>query len=388
MLGLRTGIFVDARDLGHEVLFLHVQGSSMSLSDLLAAAGMSRPRDWRLQVYGAVGFSVSTELVTFGQRSVLSVCVECRLPEPCEGSSDDPVGNALSELGPAGDDSGDSFGSPPGSDEAAGNILVPSQSSNSDLPQHFDARLSFKWKLVSLVHAFPECLPADTSDLQCEVYSLMDDSPSCLRDAFLDSVWARLCSADIFAMDEGASRLSSKQVIQLDVQLPVCSPSTTSIPCFDLERSQCFLPLSDDLLRDFWRFIPFSQLLVPPAGLSDTGRFMHWITQAGLRRSPAPGETLVIPTDGSFAPQACKAAWGLALSVRPSSATCGSGELIGCLWGPLDAFGRYVGDSLGRICGTFMGCLGSFPVAMAWSDDHSLRQRVGALGSRRQVCGS
>ena len=70
------GVFVDARHLGMSIAFVQFSTCTLRLEDILDAAKVRRPAGLRCSVTGAVAYTSSSGLVTFGHRSVLTVKVD------------------------------------------------------------------------------------------------------------------------------------------------------------------------------------------------------------------------------------------------------------------------------------------------------------------------
>ena len=100
-----------------------------------------------------------------------------------------------------------------------------------------------------------------------------------------------------------------------------------------MDAGQCVTPWTLSLESDLCKFVPFSHLRQPPSTLDAPGRFENWVAQ-GTLRSPAPGESLWITTDGSFLPELGKAGWGLVVSAGSANAQAEQ-SFLGCCWGSL-----------------------------------------------------
>ena len=358
----RVGIFLDARDLGYEVQFLCVGGSSMYLKDLLTSADVARPPDKRLRVQGAVSYIASSEHLIFGQRSVLTIAVDdsgaqfpqvlSGLPFQSEGEQGDPSESD------APDDLQDADGQMTSSSSGCSGLGNSLQD-----PYHGRKLHNFMWMPTSRLDAFDECQLADTSDECVDLSTALMISPACLRHAFLDKVWASLTASWDILEDSIAE--GERFQISLDDCLPaytLVDEAEDGIPRFSLDSGQCALPVSDLLLRDLWRFVPFAHLSKPPARLHAPQRFACWMAQADWFRSPGPGECLVLTSDGSYSTDPEQAGWGLAVSVRPDSAQHSPGRLIGCLWGSLQPLQEFLGDALST-----MGAYIAEVVGLLWA---------------------
>ena len=358
----RVGIFLDARDLGYEVQFLCVGGSSMYLNDLLTFADVARPPDKQLRVQGAVSYIANSEHLIFGQRSVLTIAVDdsgaqfpqvlSGLPFQSEGEQGDPSESD------APDDLQDADGQMTSSSSGCSGLGNGLQDAHHGRKLH-----NLMWMPTSRLHAFDECQLADTSEECVDLSTVLMVSPTCLRHAFLDRVWTSLTASWDILEDfivEGE---------RFQICLDDCLPAHThvgepddGISRFSLDSGQCALPISDLLLRELWRFVPLAHLSKPPARLQEPRRFAYWTAQTDWFRSPGPGECLVLTSDGSYSPGPEQAGWGLAVSVRPDSAHHSPGRLIGCLWGSLQLLQEFLGDALST-----MGAYIAEVVGLLWA---------------------
>ena len=181
-----------------------------------------------------------------------------------------------------------------------------------------------------------------------------------LRICWLDKVWMALVKGLGGFFDEESSPRDKPAVISLSAHLPLASSCPSQQ--FDMDHSQCVLPIAEDMLLDFWRFVPFHKLLRPPEGLIRPDRFRQWIGGASFGRSPLPSEDLVVTSDGSFNPLDGSAGWGITLSVRGSEQTNVPGQLTGCAYGPLDVLGQLFSSAL-----LSLGAYAAETVGLLWA---------------------
>ncbi|CAE7641216.1 unnamed protein product [Symbiodinium sp. CCMP2456] len=107
---------------------------------------------------------------------------------------------------------------------------------------------------------------------------------------------------------------------------------------FDLDGRQCLLPCSMQDLASLTHTRPFAALQGPPGDVPQASRFDEWVTLGQVGRSPAPGEILVLTTDGSFSAKSGQAGWAVCLSAVSSSTHELPGTFLGCIYGSMDMF--------------------------------------------------
>ena len=148
-------------------------------------------------------------------------------------------------------------------------------------------------------------------------------------------------------------------------ELGACQPDIMS---FQLDAGQCVTSWNAELERDLCRFVPFSQLRWPPKSLEQACRFDAWV-EHGIRRSPAPGETLLLTSDGSYNPSTGMAGWGLVLAVTTDDDRLPT--FIGCCWGSLRAFVDVDASIVGSVDAYVAEIAGAF-----WAAVGALQLRV------------
>ena len=365
-----SGVFLDVRDLGYEVGFLCLHGPSMFLSDILHAASVRRPPGRVLKVVGAVLYTPSTELVTFGHRTVISVLVDgppLGDPAALPLRADQGINHDGST-----DDSDELPFAYPDLEEIE-NVQGPSGSSSSSgmggTVDFEGGRRANMWKLAHSIDVLAEHKPKDTSVMCDELVTVMDAAIVNCRgaiDAFVNKVIAALWRSDPFydCADEAShasplgESLGSGSAIVLDELLPVCDSgksglhpteaSDTDGRHFRLDFGQCRLPLTEGMLADVCAPKPFSQLRAPPANLSRPERFRDWVAQ-GACRSLLPGEDLLVTCDGSFHPDSGSAGWGIVFSAGFGPCSAEPGVFLGCCWGSLTALRSSLGDRMDAV---------------------------------------
>ena len=361
---MQLGVFLDVRALGYEVRFICLPRSSMFLNDILLAAGVERPAALTLKVLGALSFLPDTEEVIFGQRSVLTVLIVPAADTPSAGLSETsfPTEDDVDD-----DDEGHGRGSssPTTAPPPASTGMGPTDSGNAGSSFTFDGAGSqqcFMWKRVRYEHAVADCQPVDTPDDAALLSSVCYDSLRDLRQDHLGEVWDFLQQACIFQDESSPSAGCEKTSICLDAYLPAYSSSSNPAQRFAIDHGQCLLPVSDDMLRDLWKFVSFAMLPFPPENLKDAHGFQCWVSHSTLRRSPAPDEVLVLTSDGSFFPDSLAAGWGITLSSRSIHDDSGPGTLLGCLWGSFEPFRKFAQEALAT-----MGAYLSEMVGLFWA---------------------
>ena len=316
----KLGLFVDARDLGFCVRFVLLAGSDTTLTELLDVADVGRPPDVSLVVYGAVSFVPSSERLLVGQRSVITIS-RARGRDPAHttlvgrdaGPAPDPSegddGSDYSERPEPASGAGRSAGHRPCAARATSSV-GRSSGRDSDVTS---ASHHVMWMPVSRHDALLECQQADTPAVVGKIPSpspgsslprvadTSDDHPGCshvhysvldgtlptllemsdpgLRICWLDKVWMALVKGLGGFFDEESSPRDKPAVISLAAHLPLASSCPSQQ--FDMDHSQCVLPIAEDMLLDFWRFVPFHKLLRPPRR-PDTSRSIPAVDWWGL----------------------------------------------------------------------------------------------------------
>ena len=99
------GVFLDPRDIESEVVFICLPQRPMSLDQICRHAEVLLPRGWHLTVEGAVLYTPEAQLVTFGQRTVLTIVAHGFVPHAdASDSGDDDDQNDTHDHGPNDDD--------------------------------------------------------------------------------------------------------------------------------------------------------------------------------------------------------------------------------------------------------------------------------------------
>ena len=249
---------------------------------------MGRPPDVPLVVYGAVSSVPSSRRVLVGQRSVITISrARSRDPDHTTlGGRDDGPPPDTSD----GDDDDSDYSERPapasGADRnvkrrptTARAISSPGRRSGLDVADTSASHHSM-WMPVSRHAALPECQQADTPAVNGEIalpLSVMecfqDASPACLhvnnpvmkelpptvlelsdsslRIRWLDKDWLALEKGSGGFFDDQSAQDDKPTVISLAVCLPLASASSSQQ--FDMDHSQCVLPIAEDMLNDFWR---------------------------------------------------------------------------------------------------------------------------------------
>ena len=116
---------------------------------------------------------------------------------------------------------------------------------------------------------------------------------------------------------------------------------------FDLDARQCQLPCSRAMVAQLLHSLPFHKLGMPPLGLPRPERFAGWVSSGSFGRSPAPGELMVLTTDGSFDPRSGAAGWAVTVSLTSSDDFLLPGQFVGCCAGSLSLLRGLVGADFG-----------------------------------------
>ena len=170
--------------------------------------------------------------------------------------------------------------------------------------------------------------------------TVMATSATAARHHYLSCVMRIMCeeavqlgAPDFAAEDMNVPEASRAQpcVVHLDSLIP-SSPThePLSAPMTAFSCPTGFVPA---LKWDLTQFVPWSALLVPPAGLSDEGRFQEWVHHGRVGRVPQAEEVVAVTSDASFQEvNDGSAGWGLVFSIR-NAQDRSSGVFIGCAYG-------------------------------------------------------
>ncbi|CAE7942669.1 unnamed protein product [Symbiodinium sp. KB8] len=133
--------------------------------------------------------------------------------------------------------------------------------------------------------------------------------------------------------------------LQDSLPAPVVAPTVSLCEpeIYDLDALQCLLPGRSDVFLELFGRLPFSSLQPAPQGLEKPWRFSDWLACGCPGRSPGPGHTLVITSDGSYRAQDHAAGWGLSVSILQLGYDSLPGQFVGCLYGPMQPFLTYLG---------------------------------------------
>ena len=99
-----SGVFLDPRDIGSEVTFLALPPQPMTLDRICEYANVPLPAGWQLSVEGAVLYTPRSRMVTFGQRTVLTIVVH---PYDIEPPEEDGLDGSNHEWPSSGEHDGD-----------------------------------------------------------------------------------------------------------------------------------------------------------------------------------------------------------------------------------------------------------------------------------------
>ncbi|CAE7231230.1 unnamed protein product [Symbiodinium sp. CCMP2592] len=116
-----------------------------------------------------------------------------------------------------------------------------------------------------------------------------------------------------------------------------------SVEVFDLDSRQCLLPGTEEALASIFRRVPFAALRPAPGLLPRPERFDFWVRQGCVGRTPSPGETLVVTSDGSYSP--CDGATGWAITFSALDGCGLPGQFLGCVGGSLHPFTSHLGTA-------------------------------------------
>ena len=127
-----------------------------------------------------------------------------------------------------------------------------------------------------------------------------------------------LCLTDLVAVSDGTA------------------PQACPVDVFDLDGRQCLLPGCSDWVESLLSRADLAHLRPPPVRLEKPDRFAAWVDAGCIGRKPAPGETLVLTSDGSFLPNKACTGWGITCSLVDQSLLL-PGQFMGCMHGDMSA---------------------------------------------------
>ncbi|CAE7029298.1 unnamed protein product, partial [Symbiodinium sp. CCMP2456] len=164
-----------------------------------------------------------------------------------------------------------------------------------------------------------------------------------LERSMLDNDYQPMLAASI-ALEEAFARPNhtayhtqvTRPTICLNESIPFGQdmlPSGTEPEVFDLEARQCLLPGTPAQTDWLLQRAPLSLLSGPPHGLNKPDRFAAWVAEGCVGRAPAPGELVVLTSDGSFQDSHGRVGWGLVVSLVESSTLLLPGQFVGCFYG-------------------------------------------------------
>ena len=141
--------------------------------------------------------------------------------------------------------------------------------------------------------------------------------------------------------------LSSPAPISLDALIPEKMLEGTWQPVspeiFPMDGAQCPLPGNAEQVDQLFRKVAFSALGAVPRHLHEPLRFDFWVAEGCVGRSPSPGESLVLTSDGSFRVNDASAGWGLTLSLSSEGHLGTPGQFVGCVYGDVLPYRAYLG---------------------------------------------
>ena len=205
------GIFIDARDLGSAVTFVHVPNCTNNIQDVLELAGIRCFNGLPLRVRGAVAYTPSTGTVTVGHRTVLTIEVDVDFilgwlqgahatvddadgddHEQASGSAGPGLPDGASAAGSAAstNSGGDRSRSPRrdgGGSRGTADVVLPIGDSSSG------SELQFTWNPgYTYDDARDACRQEDTSVCRLGIATLLDAVPCAARDDVLSTTWEGL----------------------------------------------------------------------------------------------------------------------------------------------------------------------------------------------------
>ncbi|CAE7523919.1 unnamed protein product [Symbiodinium sp. CCMP2456] len=204
------------------------------------------------------------------------------------------------------------------------------------------------WDLVDGPTLLEECYAADDSGLfEARV----------VLEALFEHFRARFDAADDAARQvQGAMamgdndrvlgrdpcRLSLYDQLGLDMcpQVAAAGPER-----FEVDVGQCVLPCSVGHVQELCIPLAFSALQGVPPGVERPFRFQDWVEVGCRGRSLAPGEALMLTTDGSFSSRDGVAGWGLVVSAIDARGAL-PGCFLGCAFAPFEE--SLLGAGVGR----------------------------------------
>ena len=162
---------------------------------------------------------------------------------------------------------------------------------------------------------------------------------STLLDVLWERVAPRVCACDVKRPDHPIDGDRSVPQLCLFDLVGTSHADVTHAPhfdVFDLDGRQCLLPGSADRVESLLCRVDLSYLGPPPVKLEQPERYDAWVAAGCIGRKPAPGETLVLTSDGFFTPNPVRSGWGIVCSLVDSSLSL-PGQLVGCLCGDVSA---------------------------------------------------
>ena len=382
------GVFIDLRQLDYGVVFVWLPHRRMNIEELLAAVDVPYPFGWNLHLEGA-SLPVGLDDCFFpSHRDVLVVSMRDRAlvygggdsPRPGprdreedEWRRDDGDGDDADDAprrGHRDDPPGRSRSPRRGANSLGQGLLhsVRDEQAHSFCPQSYGQDGGNKWKPVSREYAVGDCMLVDTPVPPLPCYeetsdafttcenswrrdlddvldsgTVLGDSSAEARRLLLDKVGSRLI--DVHDVHQHGVPPIHRRDISLSHLLGEFSSEKVRPQHFDMDCSQCQLPLDDALFYDLHRYVPFHMLQAPPHPLFRPERFDSWVKEACIGRFPGPDEDLVFTSDGTFVPQGQAMGWGITIAARKHGVS-EAGQLIGCAWGSLqpliDIFGQSI----------------------------------------------
>ena len=193
-------------------------------------------------------------------------------------------------------------------------------------------------------------IPAFDADILCDLNTLLEESVRERGDeTFLDSSTLLDVLRDHFAKRTETCPEAVPKLTRDDghTVLTICLSDLMRLPdtvasqdrrvdVFDLDGRQCLLPGCSDRVDSLLSRADIARLRPPPMRLEKPDRFNAWLRTGCIGRKPAPGETLVLTSDGSFTPHVARNGWGITCSLVDQTLLL-PGQFIGCMYGDISA---------------------------------------------------
>ncbi|CAE7611352.1 unnamed protein product, partial [Symbiodinium sp. CCMP2456] len=214
--------------------------------------------------------------------------------------------------------------------------------------------------------------------LGCLVYGLFAAQTDCpafyLAATLLDAMFEHFRVAPPAVVLSLSDALGDEGVVSSGGLCGLDGFTTSGPEVFDLAGRQCVLPCREAMLETLTCSFPFCQLQGPVGPLPMSERFDDWVRDSQIGRAPAPGEFVIITTDGSFDPDTGSAGWAVVISLVSYDDFLLPGQLVDCASGSLCDLRAAIGKEFGcnsaylsEIAALFWGAVFAFrlPVGAA-----------------------